>query len=382
VRWPVRRLRRRLQAFAAGQVTRAKVGEFTLVSREHAAMFIERILLIVKWVVLGVIAYGWLSFVLSQFPYTRPWGAVLGGRLFALAAGFVHGVIGAVPGLLVAAVIFGGMHWVQKILGSLFDAAESGRVKIVWLYPDTVPATRRIASALLWLFALALAYPYLPGASSAAFQGVTVFAGLMLSLSSSTLIGQLLSGFMLIYSRTFRVGDYVRIGEVEGVVLEIGHFSTKIRTNAREQVAIPNAVVLGQQAKNFSLFAGEHGVLAGAKVTIGYGAPWRQVHALLIQAAERTPGLKKTPPPFVLQTALDDWYVTYQVFAYLEQPETRVFTLAALHENIQDAFNEHGVQIMSPHYVLDPAAPVVVPRDRWHMPPAREKGAAGEGSPS
>ncbi len=206
-----------------------------------------------------------------------------------------------------------------------------------------------------------------------------MIAGLMLSLGSSTFIGQILSGFMIIYSRTMRVGDYVRVGDVEGVVTAIGLFATKILTNRKEDVAIPNTVVLGHETKNYSIAAGEHGVITGTSVTIGYGTPWRQVHAMLLAAADRTPGLKKTPPPFVLQLALTDFFVEYTVNAYLEKPETRIRTLAALHASIQDAFNEHGVQILSPHYESDPPAPVFVPKDRWYEAPAVREPGAGEG---
>jgi small-conductance mechanosensitive channel len=147
--------------------------------------------------------------------------------------------------------------------------------------------------------------------------------------------------------------------------------STKIRTTKQEEVTIPNAGLIGTTIKNYSRLAGKEGVILHTTVTIGYSTPWRQVHEMLLMGADRTPGLKKDPKPFVLQTALSDFYAEYQLNAHLERPETRNRTLAELHANIQDAFNEHGVQIMSPHYESDPAEKVWVPRDRWFAPPAK-----------
>jgi small-conductance mechanosensitive channel len=368
---------RRLETSARAHVQRAEVRGLSVFGLDQLTTLVRWLVLLLKWGGLLILLYAWLTFVLSQFPYTRLWGEVLGAQLAALLGRIVRAVVAALPGLFIVAVIFFATRWVQGVLSNFFDAVARGTAHFAGLHPDTVPATRRIAAVLLWLFALALAYPYLPGSSSAAFQGVTVIAGLMLSLGSSTLVGQLLSGFMIIYSRSVRAGDYVRSGEVEGVVLSIGLFATKIRTNRREEVAIPNSVLLGRETKNYSLSAGEGGVITGTSVTIGYGTPWRQVHAMLLQAAARTPGLKAAPAPFVLQTALTDFYVEYTVNGFLEQPETRIRTLAALHANIQDAFNEHGVQILSPHYESDPPAPVFVPKDRWYEAPARSE-EAGE----
>jgi small-conductance mechanosensitive channel len=211
----------------------------------------------------------------------------------------------------------------------------------------------------------------MPGSGSGVFKGITLFAGAVFSLGSSALVGQFMSGLVLMYSRAFRRGDYVRVGECEGTILELGMLSTKIRTNKREMVTIPNSVVVGQEMKNYSRLAEETGVIVSTSVTIGYDAPWRQVHAMLEEAAARTPKLKREPPPYVYQMALSDFYVEYQLFAYLEFPNERIPVLAALHANIQDVFNEHGVQIMSPHFEGQPEGKVVAPREIWYAPPAK-----------
>jgi small-conductance mechanosensitive channel len=242
---------------------------------------------------------------------------------------------------------------------------------VPWVHAETANPTKRLAVALLWVFAIVVAYPYLPGSGSDVFKGVSVFVGLVISLGSSGVVNQAMSGLVLMYSRALKPGDYVRVADTEGVVAELGLLSTKICTNKRELVTIPNGVVVGTTTKNYSRLAadGGSGVILHTSVTIGYDTPWRQVHALLLAAAERTPGLRRDPAPFVRQTALSDFYVEYQVNAHLEQPEERVAALSTLHENIQDCFNEHGVQIMSPHYEGDPATPKLVPPERWQMYP-------------
>jgi small-conductance mechanosensitive channel len=189
----------------------------------------------------------------------------------------------------------------------------------------------------------------------------------MLTLGSSGLVSQVMSGFTLTYSRAVRLGDFVRVGDVEGTVTHLGILSTKMQTVWKEDVTIPNTVVVAQQATNYSRLGDTEGVYIPTSVTIGYDAPWRQVHAMLLQAAERTAGFRREPKPMVLQAGLEDFYVKYTLFACLERQDQRPFVMAALHANIQDVFNEYGVQIMSPNY---PAAPKVVPKKDWFAAPA------------
>jgi len=261
-------------------------------------------------------------------------------------------------------------RFLLKMSALLFEGVEAGRIAIPGVYPETAQPTRHLVAAGLWVFALAISYPYLPGSSSDAFKGVSVFVGLMISLGSTGLVNQAMGGLTVRYSRALRLGDFVRIGDVEGTVAHIGALSTKLKTPRREEVTIPHAVVVSQMTTNFSRHAEVEGVLTPTSVTIGYDAPWRQVHAMLLQAAARTPGIRPTPPPIVLQTALDDFYVQYTLSVCLQHPHLRVVTLGALHANIQDVFNEHGVQIMSPHYETDPEARKVVPKAQWYPAPA------------
>jgi small-conductance mechanosensitive channel len=294
----------------------------------------------------------------------------MNGFMLGTLESMVLAVVGAVPGLFTAVVIFVIARFLARLVGLWFKGVEEGRLKARWIHPETAQPTRRLLTGVVWVFALVVAYPYLPGSQTDAFKGVSVFLGLMVTFGSSGLVNQIMSGFMLTYSRALRLGDYVRIGDVEGTVIHIGILSTKIRTPWTEEVTMPNAVVVAQTTTDYSRFA-DSGVLTPTVVTIGYEAPWRQVQALLLAAAARTPGLKSKPEPLVLQSALQDYYVKYTLLVALERQEMRVFTQHDLHANIQDLFNEYGVQIMSPNYVLDPKAPKVVAKKDWFAAPAR-----------
>jgi len=324
-----------------------------------------------------LLAYTWLTFVLRSFPYTRPWGEVLRafllGRFELLALKFVH----ALPGLFTGLIILLTTRLAVKASNLLFQSAEQGRVTLPWVYPETVPPTRRIVATLLWLVGFVVAYPYLPGSESEALKGVSVFVGLMVSLGSSSVVNQMMSGLTITYSRSLHVGDFVRIGEVDGTVTNVGALSTKIKTARGEEVTIPNALVVSNVTTNYTRYHEAEGVFVPTSITIGYDTPWRQVHALLLLAAERTAGVRKQPAPVVRQTSLQDFYVEYTLLVTLDLPSRRTVILDRLHANIQDAFNEFDVQITSPHYEADPEDRKTVARDKWFAAPAAPK--AGEG---
>jgi small-conductance mechanosensitive channel len=320
---------------------------------------------------LGLVAvYLWLTVVLQQFPYTRPWGAQLGAYIAALVHELATGALYALPGLFAVVLIFLTTRFVVRLVDAIFRGIERGTVALRGLPPDTAGATRRITTVLIWIFALTVAYRYIPGSESDAFKAIGVFAGLMISLGSAGLVNQVMSGLVMVYARALRPGELVRAGEVVGMVSEVSLLSTKVVTPRGEQVTIPNAVLAGTMITNYSRLAGETGAIISTAVTIGYDAPWRQVHALLLLAAERTPGLRREPRPYVLQKALSDFYVEYELRAHLERPEGRFQVLSDLHAQIQDAFNEFGVQIMSPHFEGQPDRPVIAPPSAWHAAPA------------
>ncbi len=340
-----------------------------MVGVAHAPVYVRRLFRLAA-VILGLsLTYAWLAVVLRRFPYTRPWGESLRSGLFSAVASAGGVMLDQLPNLLTVLAIVVITRFVARLTTLAFHAVEEGRVTLPGIYPETTQPTRRIAVAVLWMFALVVSYKYLPGSDSEVFKGVSVFVGLIVSLGSTGVMNQVMSGLMITYSRALRAGDFVKLGEVEGTVVHLGTLSTKIRNARNEEITIPNAIVISHAATNYSRHAQE-GVFAPTSLTIGYDVPWRQVYALLLLAAERTPGVRQAPKPVVLQTGLCDFYVQYTLLVCIDQPHRRYFTLDALHANIQDAFNEYGVQIMSPNYEADPSGPKVVPPSRWYSAPA------------
>ncbi|HJS47013.1 MAG TPA: mechanosensitive ion channel family protein, partial [Gemmatimonadales bacterium] len=376
----LRRLTRRLRARAAAtmeQRTRdLQVAGVTVLPAGLLRTVATRAVLGLGWVVGMIAAYLWLTFVLEQFPWTRPAGAALGGFLVRTIEGLLAGMAAAIPGLLVVVIIFAFTRWLSRVVRGFFLAVEGRRAEVPWLHAEIAEPTRRLVGALIWIFALVAAYPYLPGSESDVFKGLSVLVGLMLSLGSGSLIGQAMSGLALMYSRALRVGDVVRIDDAEGVVQSLGMFSTKLMTPRGEEITIPNGVVLGTKTVNLSRFGVEAPL--STSVTIGYDTPWRQVEAMLLEAARRTPGVVAQPAPVVLMRSLGDFAVVYELRAAPTAPRDRVAVLSVLHGQVLDVFNEHGVQIMTPSYEGDPAAPKVVPRDRWHEAPAAPGSPGGD----
>ena len=324
---------------------------------------------LVFWGIGFALAYVWATFLLNQFPYSRPWGAQLSDFLLQLFKDFGIAILQAMPDLFTVLVIFLLTRLFVRVITAFFSSAEAGLFQSVWLQPETARTTRRMLVVLIWIFALVIAYPYLPGAETEAFKGVSVFVGLMLSLGSAGMVGQVVGGLVVVYSRAFRIGEYVRIGEYEGKVGEIGMLSTKILTLKQEEITIPNAVLVAATTINYSRHAKGGSAIISTSVTIGYDTPWRQVHGLLLLAAKRTQGVLQDPGPRVLQRSLSDFYVEYELLFRIKQPEQRYTILSELHGQIQDAFNEYGVQIMSPHFEAQPETAIVVPESDWHKPP-------------
>ncbi|HEY7449756.1 MAG TPA: mechanosensitive ion channel family protein [Vicinamibacterales bacterium] len=346
-----------------------------LVQSSHV---LDRVKNLVTFLVLAlglVLTYVWLTFVLRRFPYSRPWGESLRGFLIDQLQIVGRAIVNAAPRLFTVLLIVVLTRFVVRLTNLFFVAVQEGRISIPWIYPETLQPTRRLVLAGLWLFALALAFPFLPGSESEAFKGISVLLGLMVTLGSSGLVNQVMSGFTLTYSRALRVNDFVRVTDIEGTVTQIGALSTKIRTPRGEEVTIPNAVIVSHTVTNYTRFAETDGVLVPTSISIGYDVPWRQVHALLIQAAARTPGVRAEPSPVVRQVELGDFAIKYTLLVSLDRPYQRLAILAAVHANILDVFNEHGVQIMSPAYEADPESPKIVPRDRWFATPASSDSA-------
>ena len=373
----VRVLRRAMTArLASGLKGLAVAGD----SRRLSALFISsvsRTFLLLAWILSLFAVFAFLTYGLEQFVLTRPMGESLLQSFSALALQAVNSIGASLPGVFIAAIVFLVAWIATQISTEFFAHVGAGKSSFGMLDAHTAPSTRRIVNAALWLFALAMAYPYLPGAQTEAFKGLTVILGLMVSIGASGVIGQIASGVMLVYTRALSVGEYVRIQDCEGTVTELGLFVTRLRTGMGEEIALPNSVVLANVTRNFSRVAPGTGFVLDTTITIGYDVAWRQVHAMLLEAAKTIPEIGAQPEPYVVQTALSDFYVAYKLVVYVsaDRPAARARVTSDLYAAIQDTFNKYGVQIMSPNYFEDPEKPKIVPESEWFAAPAKR----GEG---
>jgi small-conductance mechanosensitive channel len=359
----------------ARRIKVAGVSIFNGESLINAVRLVVRLVFAVLWLVL---IYQWLSLALRQFQATRAWGEMLQKLMLDTLLPLASSAASAIPNLLVAGLILTAAHYLLGTLKPIFDRAEAGGVDLGWLDADTARPTRRLISIGIWTFAIAMAYPYLPGAQTEAFKGLSLLLGLMASLGASSVVGQAASGLILMYTRTIRLGEFVRVGEYEGTITELGTFSTRMRTGQGEELILPNSLIASSVTRNYSRAVQGEGFVIDTTVTIGYDTPWRQVEALLKLAASRTPGVLSEPAPRVFQTRLSDFYAEYRLVAQARptEPGPRAQIISELHGRIQDTFNEYGVQIMSPHYLGDPADAKLVPRARWFDAPARPEAGA------
>ncbi len=344
----------RVRAFAARAAPQLEFRGTPLMRANQIARILRHTVTWVSAALVVLALYVYTGYVLTRFPWTRPAGEVLGHFLTTKVLYLGGSILLSVPKLFTILLIFVFTRFATNIVRTLFDAVAQRRIVIPGVHPDTAMPTRRIANALLWMFAIVVAYPYVPGSSSDAFKGVSVFGGLLITLGSAGLVGQAMSGLVLMYSRSFRVGQFIQAGTLQGTVLELGLLATKMRTPKNEIVTLPNTVVIGSSVTNYSAPTEYgHPLLIYSSVTIGYDVPWRRVHELLIAAATGLDFVLDDPVPFVLQRALDDSYVEYQVNAAIDaaRADELPSLYAKLHAAIQDSFADGDVEIMSPSYL-------------------------------
>jgi small-conductance mechanosensitive channel len=321
-------------------------------------------------VLLILLFFTWLQFSLTQFPWTRSLGEALIGIATDPLVSIGQGFIDFVPSLLFLIVLVIVVRYGLRLVKVAFSALERGTATLAGFEPEWSMPAYKIVRAVAIALALVMAYPYLPGAGSDALQGVSVFTGLLLSLGAAGTVSNLIAGYFNTFGRVFRVGDVIKVGEVMGEVTQVRLLTTRVRTIKNEEVTIPNGTIINTHLVNYSVLAKTQGLILHTEVGIGYKVPWRQVHAMLEEAARRTPGLQTDPPPFVLQRQLADFAVVYQLNAYVGSPLGKAHTYSKLHQNILDVFNEYGVQIMTPAYEGDTPEPKVVPRNEWYAAPA------------
>ncbi len=326
------------------------------------------------------VVYLYLHVILELYPWSRPLSRRLSTVLLEPLGSMASGVLDAVPNLIFIALLVLVTRYLLKLVRLFFAGIAGGTITLVnfdreWAWP-----TYRIVRFVAVAFAVVVAYPYIPGSTSPAFQGVSIFIGVVFSLGSSSLISNLIAGYSMTYRRAFHVGDRIQVGDVTGDVTESGLMVTRVRTVKNEEIVVPNSTILTSHIINYSTLAQKGGLILHTTVGIGYETPWRQVEAMLLMAVDRTPGLLKEPRPFVLQKALGDFCITYEINAYSNDPQAMARLYTELHRNILDVFNEYNVQIMTPAYEGDPEQLKVVPREQWFSAPARPPDVAPPGA--
>ena len=291
-----------------------------------------------------------VTYTLSFFPGTQNIALGIIESLYQVLHSFGMTILGFVPNFITLIVILIATRYMLKLLRFFYDGIQTNRIRIFGLHKDLAEPTYQILRFLTFALAIVAAYPYLPGSNSPVFRGITILAGFLLSLGSTALVTNIVSGVVLTYTRGLRIGDRVKIGGTTGDVVERTILVTRIRTIKNVVVSIPNSMVINNEIINYSALTAKDGLILNTTITIGYDVPWRTVHNLLIHAALSTRGIQGSPKPFVLQTSLDDYYVSYELNAYTSDPKRMAVIYSELHQNIQDHFNKAEVEIMSPAY--------------------------------
>lgn len=325
---------------------------FEIISSQTIGIFSLRVLQFIRTLIILTILYFYLTFVLRLFPWTRKFGDGFLQYFFSALEVVSQEIAKYLPSIFIILLIIFITHYLLRAIKPFFTGLERENLVINGFYPDWAKPTYNLLSLLIIALAIVIAFPYLPGFNSPAFQGVSVFLGVLFSLGSTSAIANVVGGIILIYTRSFQLGDKISIGDVIGDVIEKGLLVTRIRTPANRIITIPNSSLLNTNVINFSVSQREfkQPLILQTTVTLGYDLPWRKVHATLKEAALATQFIVSEPPPFVLQTSLDDFYVSYQLNAYTDHPSKMVYIYSELHQNIQDKCNEVGIEIMSPHY--------------------------------
>lgn len=343
-------IERQLRAWQGTQLRGLRFQRLEILSAERLTAGLIAVARGLRVVIIALLVFYLVPVILSFFP----WTAGLSRTVFAWVLGPLQRVgrnfLVFLPDLFAIVVILAIAYYVNRFIRFFFMGIQRGAITLPGFYRDWADPTYKIVRFLVIVFTVISIYPYLPGSETAAFRGISIFLGVLVSFSSASAVGNIIAGVVMTYMRPFQVGDRVKIADTVGDVVRKTLLVTRVRTTKNVEVTIPNSMVLSSHIINFSSAVAQHGLVLHTSVTIGYDAPWRTVHELLIKAAEATAGILREPRPFVLQTGLNDFHVTYELNAYTDRPNEMATLYARLQESIQDRFNEAGVEIMSPHY--------------------------------
>ncbi|NCD72138.1 mechanosensitive ion channel family protein [Mucilaginibacter agri] len=369
-KWILKKLRSKKEKYIKG----VKLNNYQILDPEQELSVLGGVINLIKWITVIVVIYLALPVMFAIFPFTRDISNQLINYFINPLKRIGIGIWDYVPNLITIIVLVVIFRYVLRFFQYLRNEIEKGVLKIPGFYADWANPTYQIVRVLTLAFMLIVIFPYMPGSDSPIFKGVSVFMGVLFTFGSAGALSNVVAGLVLTYMRAFKLGDRVQIGEVTGDIIEKTILVTRVQTIFNEVVSIPNSTVMSSHTKNYSSESQEKGLIIHTTVTIGYDAPWRQVHQLLIDAALDTELIEKEPIPYVYQTSLDDYYVSYRISAYTKMANKQASVYSALHQNIQDHFNKAGVEIMSPHYkALRDGNTTTIPADylaKDYVPPA------------
>lgn len=349
--WLFRKVKARILRLKDTKIKPVSIQGYELLDTQKQANLLVFLASVGRYILMALQLLFTVPLIFIIFPQTEGLAYRLLGYIWNPIRGIFVSIVDYIPKLFTIIVIWYAVKYLVRLVLYLAREVEVGRLKINGFYPDWAMPTFHIIRFLLYAFMIAMIYPYLPGASSGVFQGISVFVGLIVSLGSSTVIGNIIAGLVITYMRPFKMGDRIKLNDTTGDIIEKTPLVTRIRTPKNEVVTVPNSFIMSSHTVNYSTSAREYGLIIHSEVSIGYDIPWRQVNQILIDAALNTPGVVDDPRPFVLETSLSDWYPVYQINAYIKEAAKMAQIYSDLHQNIQDKFNEAGIEIMSPHYM-------------------------------
>ena len=349
--WLFRKLKVRIQKLKDTRLKPISIQNYELLDTQRQVNLLIFLSNLLRYVIMLLQLLITVPLLFAIFPQTKGLAYQIFSYIWNPIKNILVGIVDYIPNLFAILIICFAVKYLVRLVHYLSREVEAGRLKFGGFYPDWAMPTYHIIRFLLYAFMIAMIYPYLPGAKNGVFQGISVFVGLIISLGSSTVIGNVIAGLVITYMRPFKLGDRIQLNDTTGNVIEKTPLVTRIKTPKNEVVTIPTSFIMSSHTVNYSASAREYGLIIHSEVTIGYDVPWRQVHQLLIEAALNTPGVIDDPRPFVLETSLSDWYPVYQINAYIREADKLAQIYSDLHQNIQDRFNEAGIEIMSPHYM-------------------------------
>ncbi len=348
--WAFPRVYSKIDSLKGTLIPSIRIQKMEIIPAERIADLLAGAAQITRILMTVILFYFYIPLVFSFFPLTRGYTPTFFSYILDPLKTIIHGVLNYLPNIFFIAVIVFATKYFLKLIWLIFREVDKKRIILPGFHSEWAIPTYQIVRFIVIAFAAVVIFPYLPGSSSPAFKGISVFLGVLFSFGSSASIGNIIAGVILTYMRPFKIGERVKIADTIGDVVERTLLVTRVRTIKNEDITIPNSGILGNHIINYSSSAGNQGLILHTSVSIGYDAPWKKVHELLIEAANATKDILKNPSPFVLQASLDDFYVNYEINAYTDQPNKMAVIYSELHQNIQDKFNEGGVEIMSPHY--------------------------------